>query len=246
MQSFLERRTENYKKSLMSHYMTCCLIFGVMILGSSVRERYFELNFLVEIIFICSSLYFYALSFKNKNYTFWGVSFVLGLYLVKNLLQFTFIDYNVLVLYLSFLAATFLGVNAYLMASPLFYPRVQWWEYDFRYKGDLKVEVDFEDEKKPGRLIDFRRSSAAIEMFEFVELGSDFTFSLTYGQSSFAFTGTVQTLRTIIPGRPIRYGVSLDLSTPEKKDAYLKMKKIWSMNNKVKLRRKFSDIKEKA
>lgn len=246
MQTFMEIKNESYTKTQMSVYALCVLLVSLMFVSTAVRERYFELNFLVEMIFVFVSLRFYMISFVKKNYTFWGISFVFGLYLLKKILQFTFVDYSIIVLYLSFLSGIFLLVNCYMMSSPLFYPRIQWWEYDFRYRGDLKIEVDLgSDQIVAGRLSDIRRGVASIEIFEFVDLNSPVKIKPVYGQMNFFLSGSIQTIRPSIPGRPIRYGIKFQFSEKEDRKNYARLKNIWLMNNKVKIRRKFTEIKEK-
>lgn len=136
-----------------------------------------------------------------------------------------------------------LFINAYIMSSPLFYPRVQWWEYDFRYRGDLKVQVKYEGKSFEARLIDLRRSEASIEVFEDMELDKKCSIELEFEDDNYAVIAQIKTKKQIIPGRPLRYGVKISFSTPEQKKKFTHLEKLWNEQKKVKERRKFSDVR---
>ena len=185
-----------------------------------------------------------SISQKQRNYSFWGISFLLGLYLLKVILKYTFIDYQIFILYFGFLAVLFLGINCYIMSSPLFFPRVQWWEYDFRYRGDLKSFIKIGDKIIESRVTDLRRDAACVESFEAIDLDSKIDLEVEHDGSIYMAPATVKTSKEIIKGRPIRYGIVFDLKNEEFRSSYQTLKKLWAKNKKVKIRRKFGELKE--
>lgn len=235
---------DDYKKSHFVQYTIGILIFSLFLLSRSLERSFFELSFYLEGFFLFLILKFYRQSHKDKNYAFWGLTILLSLYLVKHILHFTFIDYNIFVLYFAFLAGLFLFINGYIMSSPLYYPRIQWWEYDFRFSGELKCTAKSQEHQFEARLADLRRNAASILSFEQLPIDSSIEVKIPYGEKVFEISGVVKTTRELIPGRPIHYGVILDEKTEAQKKNLWDLKKIWKLHNTANLRRKFAAQKE--
>lgn len=245
MRKFLEIEfNDDYKKSLFTQYLISILVFSLFLLTRSIERTFFDLDFYVEGLLLLLVLKFYRQSHKERNYAFWGLTLMITLYLIKHILYFTFIDYNIVVLYFSFLAGLFLFINSYIMSSPLYYPRIQWWEYDFRFSGELKVTVRVEDGEFEARLADLRRNAFSILSFENFPIDSSVEVEVPYGEKIYTISGTIKTTREIIPGRPIQYGVILDERTEFQKQSIADLKKIWKLHNTANLRRKFAAQKE--
>lgn len=245
MKKLLEiKDIEEFRKQKITMLILIFLIFAMFILVRLTDKSFFKISFYLEFIFLFITTRFYARSHQNKNYAFWGVSLVIGLYLVKNILNFTFVDYNIFVLYIAFLAMLFLGINCFVMSSPLYYPRVQWWEYDFRYRGELKGTLVLDDKNFDVRVSDLRRECVSILSFEQIELGAEVKAEIPFGQKLFNITGKVHTKREVIPGRPIHYGVKIKLSNSTERKNLTELKKVWNLQKKANIRRKFSELKE--
>lgn len=131
------------------------------------------------------------------------------------------------------------------MSSPLFYPRVQWWEWDFRYRGDLKTIVKIGEKSFEGRVTDLRRGSGSIEAFDYIALDSVVTLEVTVDEKVYIVDAIVKTTKQVTPGRPIRYGMKFELSDDAVKETYTKIIKVWNESKKAKLRNKFSEKTEK-
>lgn len=224
--------------------------FGLMLTTlflCAVMRKYekhiFTFGFVIEFIFLILMFNFYFKAQRNRNYAYWGISIAIGLYLTIAVLQYTFIDYNALILYFSFLSFVFLGINVYIMSSPLFYPRVQWWEYDFRYRGDLKAITEIENQQLESRLTDLRRNAACIELFELLEVGVRVNVSVEVNSKKYQFPAIIKTRTQPIPGRPWRYGIKVDFLDNHHKSEFNELKRKWSDTNLVKLRNKFKEIK---
>lgn len=235
---------EDYRRAIISQYFLMIFTFLLSIVVRTHERSIIDFGFIVELALLILVFRFYFQAQKNRNYAYWGISFLVAGYILMNVLHYTFIDYNIFILYISFLAAIFLGINSYVMSSPLFYPRVQWWEYDYRYRGDLKTLVTQKDERFEGRLTDLRRGSGCVEVFNYVELDSDITLEVKLYEKIYIISGTVKTTRQITPGRPIRYGIKFDLTYESTKKIYNEIVKVWDEIKKAKIRTKFSEIKK--
>jgi hypothetical protein len=230
---------DDYKKANAILFTQMVMTFILFVYESSHSKNIFSLFFIFKILFFVILYRFYFKSQKNRDYAFWGITFIIFLYLVQLLLHYTFIDYNAIVLYLTFVSMAFLGICIYVMSSPLFFPRVQWWEYDFRFRGDIKTKVSLNDTQVDGRLSDLRREAACIEMFELFEPGADVVLELSKHEEPFKLTGTIVTIKRTVPGRPFRYGVKLKTENSETRKEYERLKEVWDSSKKVKIRKKF-------
>lgn len=219
------------------------LILFLSTLNRLSEKSLITFGFIFEFVVLVFIFRAHFKSIENKNFTYWGVNFLLVIYVLRMILQYTFIEYNVMILYVSVLSLTALAINSYIMSSPLFYPRVQWWEYDFRYRGDLKARAEIENEVFKSRLIDLRREVCCIELFENIPLESKIKVAVNYEGKIYPLEGIVKTSRQDIPGRQIRYGVKLMTDDLDIKKDYLELKRKWHNRKKVKLRNKFKDIK---
>ncbi len=245
MKKLLEiRNDDELRKQTITKVILILLIFSLFLIVRITDKSFFKLSFYLEFIFLFITTRFYARAYRNKNYAFWGITLLIALYIFKNILNFTFVEYNMLVLYIAFLAAIFLGINAFVMSSPLYYPRVQWWEYDFRYRGELKGTMTYDEENVEVRLADLRRNCISILSFDNVDLGREIFLEIPFGSKLFTLKGQVQTRREVIPGRPVHYGLKLILNGAEERKNLAELKKVWKMHKKANLRRKFSEIKE--
>lgn len=235
---------DEVRKSLLTLYAFSVLTFSLFILTRFVERSFFEIGFFVELAFIIGLLRFYIRAQKNRNFAFWGLTLVTGVYLLMNILHFTFLEYNIFVLYIAFLAALFLGINSFIMSSPLYFPRIQWWEYDFRYRGDLKASAVINEEAQEVRVADLRRECISFLSFKSLKLGQEVKLEIPFGSKLFTMNGLIKTSREDIPGRPIRYGIKLVINNDSEKKNVSEFKKIWAMNKKAIIRRKFADYNE--
>jgi hypothetical protein len=233
---------EDFRSAIVSQYCLMILTFIMSLVIRSHEKTILNFGFVIEFIVLVLLFKFYFQAQRFRNYAYWGITGLIAGYLLKNMLHFTFIDHDIFVLYLAFLSFVFLGINTYIMSSPLFYPRVQWWEYDFRFRGDLKSIIKFNDNNFEARLTDLRRGAACFEAFDYIPLNSKITFEIHYKDKIYIIDGVIKTNKLIVTGRPIRYGVKFSSLQEEDKNTYDELKRIWSENKKFKLRNKFSEI----
>ena len=245
MKMLLENETRDEKRrSQLTLYIFNTLLFTMFVLVRTSLMKVFEISFFIELIFVIALIRFYSRAHRNKNYALWGFSAVMAIYILLRILHFTFIDYNILVLYVGFLAAIFLSINSYLLGSPLYFPRVQWWEYDFRYRGDLKAKVKIEGNDFEVRVADLRRGCLSFLSFEKISLGEVVEVMISFGDTSYKVKGRLKTSREDIPGRPIRYGLVLNIETDKEKKALQELRKMWKHFKKANIRNKFLALQE--
>ncbi|MCO4755536.1 MAG: hypothetical protein KC478_13725, partial [Bacteriovoracaceae bacterium] len=145
---------------------------------------------------------------------------------------------------LGFLSGLFLSINCYIMSSPIFFPRVQWWEYDFRYRGDLKSLIKLPGRNIESRVTDLRRNAACVESFAPLDLGTSVELEVEHDGVVYIVPASIRTSKEYVKGRPIRYGIIFDLSDEHNKSQFQKLRKLWNRNKKVKIRNKFTELKE--
>lgn len=192
-------------------------------------------NFITSFIHIGILLGFFFLynkTFNKLNYSFWTFSFGLGVYLAYNLFFYwgTGNVYLVILMILLFMSI------CYGISSPLFYPRVHWWEYDFRYKGDLKIWVSYQDKQIEGRLYDLRRGAGCVTLFEKIHNGETILISFKFKEEDFSFHSQVVTVKSNIIGRGFIHGVKMKFADKVEEKAYKQLSKNWRefIRNKVK------------
>src|SRR5690606_6656401 len=117
----------------------------------------------------------------------------------------------------------------------LFFPRVQWWEYDFRYRGDLKIKIKHNGVLFPARLTDLRRSEACVEAFEDLKIKEVCNIEIELDEKVFSINGEIKTKKQIIPGRPLRYGIKIDFISQDQRKNFYELEKLWKNQKKVKV-----------
>ena len=230
---------DDLRRASITQFALMATIFVLSFSLANIEKRIFDFFTLVELCIMAIIFNFYFKAQRKRNYSYWVISILLVFYLLQAILHYALIEYNLLILYLAFLGSVFLALNAYVMSSPLFFPRVQWWEYDFRYRGDLKAKVFFQNQEFEARLTDLRRLSACIEVFDHLDLEQTVVLVVKIDNEEYSLPGVVKTKKEIIPGRPIRYGVRFQLLDLNKKNQYVALKKFWDKNKQAKIRNKF-------
>lgn len=239
-----DESSDDFKKSIVIQYIFNLLTFSLFLLVRIHNKAFFQFNFVLELVALFFLLRFYRHAQRNRNYAFWGYTILLALYLFIHILHFSFVDQNIFVLYVAILSSLFLLINCLVMSSPLYYPRVQWWEYDFRYRGDLKGTVKRAGEEFDARMVDLRREAMSVLAFDSISLNQEIVVAIPYGNSLYELKGKVKTIREDVAGRPISYGLELILKDDKSKKSYHELFKLWNMHKKVNIRRKFAELKD--
>lgn len=182
----------------------------------------------------------YYKTIKHRYYTYWTFSALLFFFLLfKTNEQFYQLHQpHIGTLYL--ISSLLLVWKMYLLSSPIYYPRVNWWEYDFRYRDDLKIKVKINEEKNEleARLTDLRRQAGCLAIFEEVNLGDELVITATVEEETVNLRGIVMSKRRELLGRPYIYGVQFKFDNRRNKKRYNLLKKIWirEKDNKKKIK----------
>jgi hypothetical protein len=201
--------------------------------GSDVLGTVFHLVFLSIFFFL------YNKTFIKLNYSFWTFSFLYLIYYFVRLLglfEATSLYGIILVVKMLLFVAICYSIN-----SPLYYPRVRWWEYDFRYKGDLKIEVYKGGEVREGRLYDLRRDAGCLTLFEKIETGEKILVKLILDGQIYEFHVQVVTAKSNSIGRGYVHGVRFSLKDHEERRKYNRLTKKWRILVKKRIREKFNE-----
>lgn len=181
--------------------------FGFVILF--LIGRYFnnETGFLMTIFSALAAAIFYRFYYQTAKklfYTFWTFSGLLTIYL---LVQFFQAESN-LSYYSLLLALFFLAIELYVLSSPIYYPIINWWDYDFRFRYDLKISPIINGIDREGRLTDLRRGAGCITLFEDLDVGKRIELDIKIEDQTFKATVEIMSKRQHSLGRPFHYGVN--------------------------------------
>ena len=200
---------------------------------------------LVEIAFLSFLYLFLMKTAKELYYSFWSFAFLLACYLFIGLFKGAFIQDGVLFFFLYLLASIFFGIQIYILSSPIYFPKVSWWVYDFRYRDDLKIHIKLnlknsEIEKAPGRLTDLRREAGCVILFKDLKVGEVFSIAPMEQLDLFRFTAEVMSKREYCVGRGITYGVKFHLNTVEEKEDFKNFAYLWKVDRVTKKRKNYT------
>ncbi len=216
-----------------------CAIFTILL---EMIHGYIGLSapFLVLAIFFLYRMYFKTL--RELYYTFWTFSVIMALYFLLGIKQGVY-DYELTsVTYINILGLIFLGIECYILLSPIYFPRVRWWEYDFRYRSDLNIEVKVGDSNFEGRLTDIRRSAGCVVMFEDLNVGELVEVKVPEELRTIHLNGEVMSKRENSIGRGITYGVKFHFDDKDSKNDFFEFSQYWKDEGKVKAKNKFKEL----
>lgn len=181
----------------------------------------------------------YYQTLKRLYYTYWSFTVFILIYFSLSLL---FVDLSATALYLRILGILFLLTQMWALHDPIYYPIVSWWEYDFRYRDDVKVRAKLDGNKEvEGRLTDIRRKAGCLSLFEEVAVGDEIEVTSIDGLSLRSFRVKVMSRREISFGRPLNYGVKFLLDDAGEREDFDKFYDFWKNERKDKIRLKFQE-----
>ena len=183
-------------------------------LGLIVVKLYLEtFNFYAFSLRVAIGAVFFVLFFratKRLLYSYWAFLLLLTLY---GLSFFIDLGLGKMTLGPFLIISILLGLNvlqATMMIRPIYYPRPNWWEYDFRYKSDLKARVTSREKHYPIRISDVRMGEVSIYSFHSLESGEKILVDKIDGMDEdFTLGFDVVTVRSNIVGRPDIVGLKL-------------------------------------
>lgn len=218
--------------------------FSLVIIGfiseAVVTRSVLNFSFIFQFIVLLVLYNFYYKALSNLFYSYWNLSAVFAIYyLVSATRNFLIIDQPMIALFYCF-SFIFLLCACYIISSPLYYPRFHWWEYDFRYRADIRCWVEIDGKQYRGRISDLRRGAACLELFTSMPTGHPIQISLDIMNQNFTLFAEVRSKREPIIGRSIIYGVKFVNSDLEQKQRLKFLTNYWHESKKIKIRNKFS------
>jgi len=130
------------------------------------------------------------------------------------------------------------AVLLYLASSPVYYPRVSWWEFDYRYRNDAPARIEFEKLSYDARVTDIRRKAGSFNSFKELKLGDSVRFKMTFKNEKYDLKGIIGYKTQRVLGRPFSYGFQFILKK-EELPAYRRLDSDWKSREKVRIDQKF-------
>src|SRR5210317_652754 len=225
VKKLLESKLKDEKQLLVFLFLFLVLVTFIIQIKSYIDI--YNLLFRLIITTLFFSLYYK--SFKSMLYSFWSFTILLIIYFISNL-TFTWWSWVGMI---SSITMT------YFISSPLFYPRIRWWEYDSRYREDLKVKICKDDQEREGRLTDLRRNAGVIILFKDLEVGELLDIKVPFHDESFLFKVQIFSKKEYLIGRGISYGIKF--TEVSQLTDYQNLKLSWQQELKEKKRLKKLD-----
>ena len=205
-----------------------------------VTNSILNFSFIFQFILLLVAYNFYYSALSNLFYSYWNISLIFAIYYLVSLTRNFLVVGHPLIGLLFFLSLIFLAVACYIISSPLYYPRFHWWEYDFRFRADIKCWVEVDGKQFRGRLSDLRRGAACLELFHNTTVGHPIQVSVDILNQNFTLFAEVRSKREPIIGRSIIYGVKFINSDLEQKQRLKFLTNYWNESKKIKIRNKFA------
>ena len=230
------KRDENivYLKKLIHGLLLGLLIF-VFIKGIIIHVNgfpFFKFCLLAIISIFCH------LTLKKLYYTYWTFGLIFFVLISIDVLAAIWIKPWLGIMGLTLLIG--FSIVSYFLASPIYYPRVNWWEYDFRYRTDLKGKIiSGGDRVIECRIADLRRSAACVHSFVHFQTGTELNLEIELELKTATCSVKIISTRQGIPGRPSIYGVQFPRNAMP---AYYEIRHFWKQMAQVKNDHKFKKV----
>lgn len=217
----------------------------VFVLIGFVSEAIFtqsvlNFSFIFQLILLLVAYNFYFSALSNLYYSFWNMSLIFAIYYLVSMSRNMLVLGNPMIGMLFFTSFIILGIACYIISSPLYYPRFHWWEYDFRFRADIRCWVEVDGQQFRGRLSDLRRGAACLELFNNISVGQPVQISVEILNQNFTLFSEVRSKREPIIGRSIIYGIKFINTDLEQKQRLKFLTNYWDESKKIKIRNKFA------
>lgn len=239
--------TPNLKLNLQNSFdkvkFLTLLQFAFVVLGflaeATIKQILLNLTFILQFIVLLVTFNFYYKALKNLFYSFWNISLILLFFYIFGMIR-NFLFGTPMIGILYFGSIILMAMACFIISSPLYYPRFHWWEYDFRYRADLKCFVDAEGIHSAGRISDMRRGAACLELFKSMNVGQRVQISLEVLNQNYTLYAEVRSKREPIIGRSTVYGVKFISTDLEQRQRLKFITNYWNESKKIKIRNKFA------
>ena len=216
MRIILERLKLRKDFDTLNFFIRSIFVLGALGLLTEILTGMIFWSFFIEVPLLLLLFKLYFRTYKAFYYSFWTFNIILFSYVVWSLFKSLFIAPNSLCAYIYLLMFLSSLIVSYILSSPIYFPIVNWWEYDFRFRRDVKVEIEIidrhssENKKVEGRLIDFRREAAGIQCFEELNVGSSVVIHFLNELDGNVLNAEIVSRRKYSLGRPYVMGVKID------------------------------------
>jgi len=192
------------------------VFFTVMAQISALRSMSFLTIVFSSVVWVGVFRFLYQ-SFQRLYYTMWTL---LAITVLLNIFLYLPINSDGLLgpSFFATLALLDLAIFAYLMFTPVYYPIVSWWEYDFRFRDEVRATIIKAEREIEGRLSDLRRKAACLQSFEELNVGEQLKLALPHERS---FEVEIMSKRRPSLGRPTVYGVRFLLNHENESEYHL-------------------------
>jgi hypothetical protein len=217
-------------------------VFGF--LGESLAGRFvLNLTFVLQFSLLIVALNFHLKALRDLLNSFWSLTFALiPFYLVSLSRNIIVLDNGLSGMWYLFALAC-LGLAAWQISSPLYYPMIQWWEYDFRFRPDIRIWVEEGSDGHSARLTDLRRGAGCVVMFHSCAIGTVINVRTDVMGQKFEIEAEIVSRKEPILGRAYIYGVKFDTENLEQRQRLKLLTNYWNESKKSKTRTKFAAIK---
>lgn len=219
------------------------LVLIAFVSEALVTQSVLNFSFLFQLILVLVAYNFYYNALSNLFYSFWNISVLLFIYYFVSLTRNFLVVGHPMIGGLFLISLIFLVVACFIISSPLYYPRVHWWEYDFRFRADIRCSADIDGHQFRGRLSDLRRGAACLELFNHTQVGQPIQINLEILNQNFTLFAEVRSKREPIIGRSIIYGIKFVNNDLEQKQRLRLLTNYWHESKKIKIRNKFASQK---
>ena len=170
---------------------------------------------------------------ENLQYSYWSFAGILLMYQILSFNSMIEKEHSLLLSVCYLLSMTFLCLDIYFLFSPIYYPLVRWWEYDFRFRDDLKIKLLLDGEEVKGRLTDLRRGAGCVVLFGKYKHGVLLTIKLEDFSRINPIKAEIVSRRQYSLGRPYTYGVRVLFESPKDKENYYNLVKYWKSRKRL-------------
>jgi hypothetical protein len=205
-----------------------------------VTQSVLNFSFIFQLILLVATYNFYYSALSNLFYSYWNISLVLVIYYLVSASRNFLVVGHPMIGALFCLSIFFLIVACYIISSPLYYPRFHWWEYDFRFRADIRCYVEINGQQSRGRLSDLRRGAACLELFTQAQVGDQVLISVDLLNQTFSLYCEIRSKREPILGRSVIYGIKFIITDLEQKQRLKFLTNYWNESKKIKIRNKFA------
>lgn len=233
---------QSYDKVKFLTIIQFTLVIIAFVSEAIATKSVFYFSFIFQSTLLLVSYNFYYAALSNLFYSFWNMSIILAIYYLISLIRNFFVTDHPMIGFLFCISLMLLIMACYIISSPLYFPRVHWWEYDFRFRADIRCSVEMDGVQHKGRLSDLRRGAACLELFHHLPINCPVQINLEVLNQNFTLFSEIRSKREPIIGRSIVYGIKFVNNDLEQKQRLRLLTNYWRESKKIKIRNKFASI----